>query len=126
MLIAAAAAKWNVPAIECYAEAGNVIHKSSGKKLHYGEVVIDASKLDAPKDVKLKTRSEYKLIGKPLHRHDTPLKTNGAAIFGLDKKFPGMLYASVERNPRLRGIVKSFDDGAARKVSGVKMFLKCA
>ncbi len=124
MLIAAAAAKWNVPATECHAEAGHVIHKSSGKKFHYGEVVVDASKLKAPKNVKLKTRSEYKLIGKPIHRPDTPLKTNGTAIFGIDKKLPGMLYASVERNPRLRGIVKSFDDSAARKVPGVKDVFK--
>ena len=124
MLITAAANKWNVPATECYASGGHVIHKPSGKKVHYGEVVLEASKLEAPKDVKLKTRSEYKLIGKPVHRPDTPLKTNGKAIFGLDKKLPGMLYASVERNPRLRGTVKSFDDSAARKVSGVKDVFK--
>src|ERR1041385_9010517 len=85
MLIQAAAKKWNVPAEECYAEAGHVIHKSSGKKFHYGELVVDASKLETPKNVKLKNRSEYKLIGKPLHRQDTKLKTNGAAIFGIDK-----------------------------------------
>ena len=63
------------------------------RNFHYGELVVDASKLEAPKNVKLKTRSEYKLIGKPLHRQDTPLKTNGTAIFGLDKRIPGMLYA---------------------------------
>jgi len=124
MLIAAAATKWNVPATECYAEAGHIIHKPSAKKFHYGEVVVDASKLEAPKNVKLKTRSEYKLIGKPIHRPDTPLKTNGTAIFGIDKKLPGMLYASVERNPRLRGVVKNFDDAAARKVPGVKNVFK--
>ena len=124
MLIAAAAAKWNVAAIECYAEEGHVIHKPSGKKVNYGAVVVDASKLEPPKDVQLKKRSEYKLIGKPLHRQDTPLKTNGAATFGLDKRLPGMLYASVERNPRLRGVVKSFDDSATRKVPGVKDVFK--
>jgi isoquinoline 1-oxidoreductase beta subunit len=124
MLIAAAAIKWGVPKTECYAEAGHVIHKPSGKKVHYGEVVIEASKLEAPKDVKLKSRSEYKLIGKPLHRQDTALKTNGTAVFGLDKKLPGMLYASVERNPRLRGLVKSFDDTEALKIPGVKRVFK--
>lgn len=124
MLIEAASRKWNVAATECYAEAGHVIHRPSGKKFHYGELVVDASKLEAPKNVKLKKRSEYKLIGKPLHRQDTALKTNGTAIFGLDKKIPGMLYAAVERNPRLRGVVKSFDDGAARKIPGVKKVFK--
>ena len=124
MLITAAAAKWNVSADECYAENGNVIHKPSGKKFHYGELVLDASKLETPKEVKLKDRSEYKLIGKPLRRQDTKLKTNGAAIFGLDKKLPGMLYAAVERNPRLRGVVKNFDDSATMKVPGVKKVFK--
>jgi len=97
MLIEAAAKKWNVPASECYAESGHVIHRPSGKKFHYGELVVDASKLEAPKNVQLKGRSEYKLIGKPLHRQDSKLKTNGTATFGLDKKIPGMLYAAVEQ-----------------------------
>ena len=124
MLIAAAAAKWKVPVAECYAQSGDVIHRPSGKKFHYGQLVVDASKLDAPKNIALKKRSEYKLIGKPLHRRDTPLKTNGEAIFGLDKKLPGMLYAAVERNPRMRGKVKSFDDTAAKKVAGVRHVFK--
>ena len=124
MLITAAATKWNVPASECYAESGHIIQRQTGRKFHYGELVIDASKLEAPKNVKLKTRSEYKLIGKPLLRQDTALKTNGTAIFGLDKKIPGMLYAAVERNPRLSGKVKSFDDTAARKIPGVKNVFK--
>jgi len=124
LLIAAAAGKWAVPVTECYAESGNVIHRPSGKKLHYGELVVDASKMEAPKNVQLKKVSEYKLIRKPLNRRDTPLKTNGEAIFGLDKKLPGMLYAVVERNPRLRGKIKSFDDSATKKVPGVKHVFK--
>jgi len=124
MLISAAATKWSVPAGECYAESGHVIHKPSGKKLNYGNLVADASKLPAPKEVKLKKISEYKLIRKPLQKLDTPLKTNGGAIFGLDKKLPGMLYAVVERNPRQRGKVKSFSDVAALKVPGVKHVFK--
>lgn len=120
MLITAAANKWNVPGNDCYAESGHVIHKPSGKRLNYGELVTEASKLPPPQDVKLKKISEYKLIRKPLNRRDTPMKTNGEAIFGLDKRLPGMLYACVERNPRLRGKLKSFDGSAALKVPGVK------
>lgn len=124
MLIAVAAKKWGVNSSECYAESGHVLHKTSGKKFHYGELVVDASKLEAPKEVVLKKSAEYKLIRKPLLRQDTPLKTNGTAIFGLDKKLPGMQYAAVERNPRLRGIVKSFDASAALKVPGVTKVFK--
>jgi isoquinoline 1-oxidoreductase beta subunit len=101
-----------------------VVHKPSGKKFNYGELVTDASKLSPPKEVKLKNIAEYKLIRKPLNRMDTPMKTNGGAIFGLDKKLPGMLYAAVERNPRLRGKIKSFDDSEAKKVPGVKQVFK--
>ena len=124
MLTQAAANKWNVAKEACYASAGHIIHRPSGKKYHYGELVVDASKLETPKEVALKPRSAYQLIGKPLRRKDTPLKTNGSAVFGLDKKIPGMLYAVVERNPRMRGIIKSFDDTAALKVPGVKHVVK--
>jgi len=126
VLIMAAAAKWSVPEADCYASSGHIIHKPTGKKFHYGELVVDAAKLQAPKDVALKPRSAYKLIGKPLHRKDTPIKTNGKAIFGIDKRIPGMVFAAVERNPRLRGKVKSFDDSAARKIPGVTNVIKIA
>ena len=124
MLKEAAAKRWNVPVSECYAEGGCVVHKPTGKKFNYGELAEDASKLETPKDVKLKHPSEYKLIRKPLHRADTPMKTNGAAVFGLDKRLPGMLFATVERNPRLRGKIVSFDDSETRKVPGVKNVFK--
>lgn len=124
MLIETAAKKWGVDKSECYAENGFVIHRKSKKKLNYGELVAEASKLEPPKDVQLKKRSDYKLIGKPLRRQDTKLKTNGTAVFGLDKEIPGMLYASVERNPRLRGVVKSYDASETKKVPGVRHVLK--
>lgn len=124
MLIQAAAKKWGVDAAECYAENAQVIHKGSGRKLGYGELVEDASKLDPPKNVALKNIKDYKVLRKPLQRQDTPLKVNGKAMFGMDKKLPGMLYAVVERNPRFAGKVKSFDDSASKKVPGVKHVFK--
>jgi len=124
MLIEAAAKKWNVNKNDCYAENGFVIHKPTGKKSGYGELVEDASKLTPPKDVKLKRREEYKIIGKPLARQDNPNKINGKAEFGLDVKIPGMLYAVIERNPRFKGKVMSFDDSATMKVPGVRKVLK--
>jgi isoquinoline 1-oxidoreductase subunit beta len=120
MLIEAAAKKWNVYNNTCYAENGNVIHKPSGRKFHYGELVEEASKIDPPQTVALKKVEDYKILRKPVPRQDTPLKTNGSAIFGIDKKLPGMLYAVIERNPRFIGKVKSFDDTAAKKIPGVK------
>jgi isoquinoline 1-oxidoreductase beta subunit len=124
MLKEAAAKKWGVDKSTCYAENGFVIHKPSGKRFNYGELVADASKLELPANVPLKKPEDYKILRKPMPRQDTPLKTNGSAIFGLDKKLPGMLYASVERNTRFLGKVKSFDDTEARKVPGVKHVFK--
>jgi isoquinoline 1-oxidoreductase beta subunit len=124
MLIEAAAKKWNVNKNDCYAENGFVINRTGDKKIGYGDLVEDASKLTPPKDVRLKNRAEYKLIGKPLVRQDNPGKINGKAEFGLDKKIPGMLYAVVERNPRFQGKVKSFDDAATKKITGVKNVFK--
>jgi isoquinoline 1-oxidoreductase beta subunit len=120
VLIEAAAKKWNVDAATCFAESGKVVHRPTGKKLGYGELVEEASRLEVPKTVELKKPNEYKILRKPVPRQDTPLKTNGKAIFGLDKRLPGMLYAVVERNPRFLGKVKSFDDSATRQVGGVK------
>jgi len=120
MLIEAGAKKWNVSKTECFAENGQVIHKPSNRKFHYGELVQEAARLTPPKDVTIKKPEDYKILRKPLPRQDTPLKTNGTAIFGLDKKLPGMLYAVVERNPRFMGKVKSFDDTETKKVAGVK------
>jgi isoquinoline 1-oxidoreductase beta subunit len=120
MLVSAAANKWNVDKATCYAESGHIIHKPTGNKFHYGELVDEALKLEPPTDVVLKKTSEYKILRKPVPRQDTPLKTNGSAIFGIDKKVPGMLYAIIERNPRFIGKVKSFDDTAAKKTPGVK------
>jgi len=124
MLIEAASNKWNVNKSECYAEEGKIIHRPSGKKIGYGDLVEEASKLTPPKNVRLKDRADYKIIGKPLVRQDNPDKINGKAIFGQDLKIPGMLYAVVERNPRFHGKVISFDDTATKKVAGVKHVFK--
>lgn len=124
MLIQAAAKRWEVDASTCYAEKGLVIHKPSGKKLGYGELVEEATKLEPPKNVKLKLSGEYKILRKPLPRQDTPMKVNGKAAFGLDKKLPGMLYAVVERNPRFLGKVKNFDDTATKAIPGVRHVIK--
>jgi isoquinoline 1-oxidoreductase beta subunit len=124
MLIRAAANRWRVDASSCYAENGTVYHKASGKNLGYGQLVEEASRLEVPQEVTLKQIKDYKILRKPLPRQDTPLKVNGKAIFGIDKKLPGMLYAVVERNPRFLGKVKSFDDSETKKVAGVRHVFK--
>ncbi len=119
MLIAAAADLWKVEKTSCRAEKGMVIHPK-GKKLSYGQLAEKAAAMPVPKEVRLKDPSEFKLIGKPAKRLDTPAKTNGSAVFGLDVKAPGMLTAVIARPPVFGGKVKSFDAEKAKALPGVK------
>ena len=120
MLIAAAAQKWGVDASECHAENGAVIHTASKRRLTYGSVAETASKLTPPANVKLKDPSEFKVIGKPAKRLDTPDKVCGKAMFGIDARRPGMLHAAVLRCPIFGGKVASFDASKAKALPGVK------
>lgn len=124
MFVTAAANRWQVPVSECYAENGTIKHKSSGKSLTYGELADEASKLPVPEKVPLKAKKEFKLIGKPLQRPDIPLKVTGRAVFGMDIRVPGMLYASIEHCPVLHGKVTAIDDSQTRKIPGVKAVVK--
>jgi isoquinoline 1-oxidoreductase beta subunit len=124
MLIKAASTKWNVPLSECYAEKAKVFHKPSGKSFTYGELVEEASKLEVPKEPKLKDPKDFKLLGKSVPRPEIPSKVNGTAIFGIDAQLPGMLYASIERSPTILGKVLSFDSTESLKVKGVKQVIK--
>ena len=119
MLLNAAAQQWNVPVQECYADNAKIIHKPSGKSLGYGELAEAASKLEAPKSPVLKDPKDFKILGKRYPRPDVPLKTNGTALFGIDAKTPGMVYASIERCPVFGSKLVSFDDSATKKVKGV-------
>ena len=118
MLIAAAAQKWNVNENECAAKLGAVVH-TSGKRLSYGELVADASKLKAPENPRLKEPKDFTIIGKPIRRQDIPLKTNGTAEFGFDVHVPGMKYASIEHSPVWLGKIITFNKEAVLKVPGV-------
>jgi len=118
MMIAAAANQWKVSAEDCAAKMGVVSHKS-GKKLPYGELVNDASKLKAPENPKLKDPKDFTVIGQPIHRQDIPSKVHGQAIFGLDIYVPGMKYAAIEHSPTWLGKVAKYDREAAMRVKGV-------
>ncbi len=109
VFIKAAGLKWQVDTGSCYAENGKVIHRPTNRTFTYGELVEEASKLELPKEPKLKDPKDFKILGKSARRPDVPLKTGGKAEFGIDVRLPGMLYASVERCPVIGGTLKSFD-----------------
>src|SRR5256712_1888138 len=119
MLKQAAAQEWNVPESELETEPGVVIHHPSGRRLMYGQLVDKASQLPVPQNPVLKTKDQFRYIGKEgIARLDIPVKTDGRAVYGMDVKVPGMLIASIERCPGFRGKVQSFDATAAKAVAG--------
>ncbi len=120
LLVRAAAAQWGVPEAECHAENSRVVHARSGQSLNFGVLADAANKLTLPQDVTLKSPGDFKLIGKPVKRLDTPEKINGRAQFGLDVYLPEMLTVLVARSPVFGGKVRRFDATEARKVPGVQ------
>jgi isoquinoline 1-oxidoreductase subunit beta len=120
MLEQAAAKKWDVAVSECKAQNHEVVH-SSGKKLGFGELTEEASKLTAPKDeeIILKKKEDWKYIGKRMNLYDVPDIVKGTAVYGLDVVKPAMVYAVILRCPVAGGKVKSFSDEEAKKVEGV-------
>ena len=124
MLRQAASQQWGVPIAECVAENAVVLHKPTGRKLTYGQLAEPAAKLPVPNDPVLKDASTFKMLGKPMPRPDIPLKSTGKALFGIDAKVAGMVYASVERCPVLGAKLVSFDASQAEKVKGVRQVVK--
>jgi len=122
MLVAAAAAQWKVPAGECRTEASQVIH-ASGKKLAYGALVPAAMKLAVPVEPKLKDPKDFRILGKPTRRLDTPGKINGTAKFGIDAQVPGMLVAVMARAPQPGAKPVKVDDARAKAVKGVRQII---
>jgi len=116
MLIQAAADIWKVDPTSCRAEKGFVIHDATQRRISYGKLVEKASQMKVPKEVPLKEPKDFKLIGKSMKRLDTPEKTSGKAIFGIDVKIPGLLIAVVVRPPVFGGKVKSFNSQKAKAI----------
>lgn len=118
MLIAAAAGQWKVDPASCRAENGFVtsgVHRAS-----FGSLAKAAQAQKAPTTVKLKDRKDWKILGRPTKRLDSPQKVTGRAEFGIDVHVDGMKTALVSRSPVFGGKVKSFRAEKAKAVPGVR------
>ena len=123
MLVRAAAQQWGIPESQCVADPMHVVSdKSSSRKMGYGELAAIAAKLPVPKkeELKLKSPQEWRYIGKPAPGSDVADICSGKPLFGMDIRVDGMLYAAIAHPPVLGGKVKSVDDSATLKVTGVK------
>jgi len=121
MLTQAAANQWGVPVAECKADLHTIVHTATGRRLGYGELASAAAKLPVPKatDLQYKPKSAWRYIGKGSPSYDLAEVVTGKAVYGMDARMDGMVYASIQRPPVLGGKVKSFDDKETLKVLGV-------
>ena len=122
MLIQAAAAKLNVPAVELSTESGQVVHAASGRKLAYGELAQAAAAIAPPdpKTLVLKDPKTFRIIGKSHVQTDTDAIITGKPLFGIDVRLPGMVYATFLKAPTFAAKVASADLAAAKAVKGVR------
>jgi CO/xanthine dehydrogenase Mo-binding subunit len=120
MLVAAAAESWGVEPSSCRAEKGAIVHPPTGRTVTYGAVAERAAKLPVPDKVALKHPKDFKLIGTPAKRLDTPSKVNGTAQFGIDVRLPGMKIATVAASPVQGGKVAGLDESRAMTITGVR------
>ena len=123
-LIAAAAARWNVPAAECTAASSVVTHAPSGRTLRYGELTADAAKIKLAQEPAIKTPDQFTFIGKPMPRIDVVHKIDGSAKFGIDAQVPGMVFAAINACPVPGGKLKSVDESALAGAPGVLAVVK--
>jgi isoquinoline 1-oxidoreductase beta subunit len=125
MLVQAASAAWQVPVGECETGLHEVVHKPSNRRVPYGSLVTAAASLSVPKPETLtfKPRSAWRYIGKDRAIYDLADIVSGKAVFGMDARVDGMVYASIEHPPVLGATLKSIDDKAALAVRGVRQVL---
>jgi isoquinoline 1-oxidoreductase subunit beta len=124
MLIAAAAAQWNVPASQCSAADSVITHAPSGRTLTFGAVADDAAKIEPPADVELKPPSQWKLAGKPCRRLDVLDKVTAQPIYAIDVRLPDMLYAAIMQCPVFQGTLRSVDESSIAGMKGVRRIVK--
>jgi len=123
MLVAAAAAIWDVDEGECVADKGHVHHKGSNRKASYGELASKAAEMPVPEKPKLKNPKDFKLIGKSKKGLDAPRMVRGKAVYGYDIHFDGLKVGSIERCPVRGGTIKSHNAEKALAVKGVHKVL---
>ena len=111
----AAAEKFGVSSATLTTEDG----RASGQSASYGDLAVAAAGKTPPSDMQLRSRSEWKLLGKPQLRTDMVKKVTGAPTFGVYVDLPDTLYATVRMNPWLGGPVKTIDTSKAEAMKGV-------
>src|SRR5882757_1043823 len=120
-LLLAAAKAWGV-AVEEVRSANSVItHLPTGRTTTYGQVAPLAAQTPHPDPgrIRIKSPSEWTLMGTERRNLDVPLKVTGKTIYGIDVRLPGMKWAAVRTCPVYGGTVKTYDFERIRREPGV-------
>ncbi|HXH86235.1 MAG TPA: molybdopterin cofactor-binding domain-containing protein, partial [Nitrospira sp.] len=118
-LKAAAAQEWGVLVSEVETKNGILIHKPTGRTLRYGQVAAKAASIKLDKEPAIKSPDQYTLIGTKQRRFDVEVKSRVEAVYGIDVRVPGMVYAATKQSPSYGGSLKSFDFEAIKNRPGV-------
>lgn len=119
MLCMAAAQSWQVPVEEITTEKGFILHKSSGKSAAYGTMANAAAGLEMPKEVKLKDKKDFRIIGRSNKNVDGLKIVTGQPLFGIDTKRDGMLIAMIVHPPAFGMKLKSMNDAMIKTMPGI-------
>jgi len=123
VLVQAASQQWKVEPSGIRTENSEAIHDASGRRLAYAALIDRAQGLMPPKDPPLKDVKDFKLIGKPLKRFDTPDKVNGKVVYGIDAMPAGVKFATLAACPVFGGTVGHVDDAKAKTIPGVRQVI---
>ena len=124
MLVQAAAHRLHAPVDSFHTDKSRVIHVPSGQSFGYGELAADAAKFSPSANPKLKGKSAFQLIGKPVRRLDIPAKVNGTTKYGIDTQVPGMVYGAIRISPVFGAKLVSVDENSVSQHPGVKKVIK--
>ncbi|MGE0750723.1 MAG: molybdopterin cofactor-binding domain-containing protein [Variibacter sp.] len=124
MLIAAAAARWNVSASECAAKNSLITHAPSGRSVTFGAVAADAARLPPPQNVALKPERDWRLIGTRQRQRNSALTVSGQAVYGIDVTLPNLRHGAILQCPVFQGTLKSVDASALAAMKGAPRVVK--
>ncbi|WP_190810710.1 xanthine dehydrogenase family protein molybdopterin-binding subunit [Flagellimonas sp. S3867] len=118
-LITVASQKLKLPAAELISKNGSVVHQASGKSIPFGDLVKEAAQIPLPDEIEFKPSDSYTIVGQPIPQVDLDKMVSGKMEYGIDIKRPGMVYATVRKNPVFDGGISEFDSTVAKAMEGV-------
>jgi isoquinoline 1-oxidoreductase beta subunit len=125
-LLLAAAMEWSVPRSSLAVKDGVITHAASKRRTTYGAMAAKAAKIQLPdpSQIKMMTPDKFRLMGTEQKNFEIPLKVTGEAVYGIDVRLPGMLYAASTACPVWGGDVKSYDFDKVKQMPGVHSVVK--